>query len=225
MTSVANPFQARLEAALQALEMGADIAHAPQLLRYLQELQRWNKAYNLTAVRDPERMLIQHLFDSLAVLPPLRSLRGTQDTRIADMGSGAGLPGIIVAICQPEWQVVCIDAVHKKVAFIRQVAGVLGLDNVTALHGRIQDIPPQNADIVISRAFASLLDFAALSAPHLAPGGTMLAMKGHFPQDEAAVLQAQSVWAVKDSIELQVPELDAQRCLVYLGLKEIHDSR
>uniref|UniRef100_UPI003340EC4E 16S rRNA (guanine(527)-N(7))-methyltransferase RsmG n=1 Tax=Castellaniella defragrans TaxID=75697 RepID=UPI003340EC4E len=225
MTRPPQDFLARVEGALRALGMDADVPRAPLMLRYLEQLQRWNKTYNLTAVRDPEQMLIQHLFDSLAVIPPLRALRGDRDTRVVDMGSGAGLPGIILAICQPRWQVVCVDAVHKKISFIRQAAGVLGLSNVTAVHGRIEAIEELRADLVISRAFASLSDFAGMSARHLAPGGAMVAMKGRFPDDEAEALAAGTGWGVCGTVELRVPELDAQRCLIYLGLKESHDSR
>jgi len=220
MTGPSGDFLPRLEEALRALGMVGDLRHAPLMLGYLGQLQRWNKAYNLTAIRDPAQMLVQHLFDSLAVVPPLRALQGQESAaRIADMGSGAGLPGIILAICQPQWRIVCVDAVHKKTAFIRQAAGVLGLTNVTAVHGRIEAIEPLGADLVISRAFASLADFAALSARHLVAGGTMAAMKGRFPEDEVAALEADTGWRVSGSVELRVPELDAQRCLIYLGSK------
>jgi len=224
MTGTPQAFLPRVEDALRALGMAPDVPRAPLMLRYLEQLQRWNKAYNLTAIRDPEQMLVHHLFDSLAVVPPLRALRGDRDTRVADMGSGAGLPGIILAICQPQWRITCVDAVHKKTAFIRQAAGVLGLSNVTALHGRIEAIDALGVDLVISRAFASLADFAGLSARHLAPGGAMVAMKGRFPDEEIAPLEAAG-WTVSGSSILRVPELDAQRCLIYLGLKETHDSR
>jgi len=226
MTKATRDPQQRLEDALRVLGMDEDIARAPLMLRYLGELQRWNKAYNLTAIRDPDQMLVQHLFDSLAVVPPLRALAtGQTDVHVADMGSGAGLPGMMLAICQPGWQVACVDAVHKKTAFVRQLAGILGLDNVLAVHGRIESIPALEANLVISRAFASLADFASLSARHLVPGGVMAAMKGRFPEDEVRALEAGTDWRMTDSIVLQVPELEAQRCLIYLGLKENHDDR
>lgn len=215
----------RVESALHALRMDADAPHAPLMLRYLEQLRRWNKAYNLTAIRDPEQMLVHHVFDSLAIVPQLRALRGPRNTRIADMGSGAGLPGIILAICQPDWQIVCVDAVHKKTAFIQQAAGALGLSNVTAQHGRIEAIDELRADLVISRAFASLSDFVKTSSRHLAPEGVMVAMKGRFPADEREILEDSTDWRVSESVNLQVPELDAQRCLIYLGLKETDDSR
>ncbi|MER1969090.1 16S rRNA (guanine(527)-N(7))-methyltransferase RsmG [Castellaniella sp. GW247-6E4] len=225
MTGQLQAFLPRVGDALRALDMARDVPRAPLMLRYLEQLQHWNKAYNLTAIRDPDQMLVQHLFDSLAVVPSLRAWRAAGEVRVADMGSGAGLPGIILAICQPRWRVVCVDAVQKKTAFIRQAAGVLGLANVTAVHGRIEAIEALGADLVISRAFASLADFVGLSERHLAPGGAMVAMKGRFPEEEVDTLEANTGWTVSGHVDLQVPALDAQRCLVYLGLKEIHDSR
>ncbi len=209
-------FQERLEQALDALDMQADHVRIPTLLRYLQQLQHWNKAYNLTAIRDPAKMLVQHVFDSLAIVPVLRARWPDRALRVADMGSGAGLPGIILAICQPDWSVVCVDAVGKKTAFIRQVAGVLGLENVRAAHGRIESMDSLQADLVISRAFASLSDFVRVAAHHRAPGGTMLAMKGLDPVAERASLQADTGWFVTHAVELSVPEMDAHRCLLEL---------
>ena len=214
-TSVTE-FQPRLEAALDALGMQTDHARIPVLLDYLQQLRHWNKAYNLTAVRDPGKMLVQHVFDSLAVVPVLRARWPDRVLRVADMGSGAGLPGIILAICQPDWSVVCVDAVGKKTAFIRQAAGVLGLKNVRAEHGRIESMDSLQADLVISRAFASLSDFVRVAAHHRAPGGTMLAMKGQDPVAERAALELDTGWCVTRTTELRVPEMDAHRCLLEL---------
>ncbi|KAB0622953.1 16S rRNA (guanine(527)-N(7))-methyltransferase RsmG [Castellaniella defragrans] len=209
-------FRARLENALDALGMQADHARIPALLGYLQQLQHWNKAYNLTAVRDPGKMLVQHVFDSLAIVPELRARWPRRALRVADMGSGAGLPGIILAICQPDWTIVCVDAVGKKTAFIRQAAGVLGLKNVRAEHGRIESMDSLQADLVISRAFASLSDFVRVAAHHRAPGGILLAMKGQDPVAERAALEAGTGWYVKRAVELDVPEMDASRCLLEL---------
>lgn len=218
-------FRDRLGSALQMLGITQDPRLVDSLLAYLQQLQHWNKAYNLTAIRDPEDMLVQHVFDSLSVVPPLRARRAGRDTRIADMGSGAGLPGIILAICQPDWTVFCVDAVGKKTAFIRQAAGVLGLTNVQAVHGRIESMDSLQADIVISRAFASLSDFVRVAAHHRAPEGVLMAMKGQYPQDERTALESSTDWRVKSHVELRVPEMTAQRCLLELGLKESHDCR
>jgi len=220
-----STFRGRLLDALGELGMAADAGHADALLGYLEQLQRWNRAYNLTAIRNPEDMLVQHLFDSLAVVPVLRARRADRDTRVADMGSGAGLPGIILGICEPGWQVTCVDAVGKKTAFVRQAAGVLGLANVQALHGRIEALESLQADLVISRAFASLVDFVGIAARHLAPEGVMWAMKGQYPHDECRALEDSGDWTVKSHIELRVPGMSAQRCLLELGLKESHDRR
>ncbi|MGB3835001.1 16S rRNA (guanine(527)-N(7))-methyltransferase RsmG [Castellaniella sp.] len=223
MTADFSEFRDRLSAALAALNMAADADRADLLLGYLQQLQRWNKAYNLTAIRQPEEMLVQHLFDSLAVVPILRRHRAGRDTSVADMGSGGGLPGIILGICEPGWQVVCVDAVGKKTAFIRQAAGVLGLSNVRAVHGRIETLDSLQADIVVSRAFASLQDFVQVSAHHCALGGALWAMKGQYPENEVDALK-NTQWIVRSVAHLQVPEMSAQRCLLELGLKETHDA-
>ncbi|WP_417277280.1 16S rRNA (guanine(527)-N(7))-methyltransferase RsmG [Castellaniella sp.] len=223
MTADFSEFRDRLYAALAALNMAAGADRADLLLGYLQQLQRWNKAYNLTAIRQPAEMLVQHLFDSLTVVPILRRHRAGRDTSVADMGSGGGLPGIILGICEPGWQVVCVDAVGKKTAFIRQAAGVLGLSNVRAVHGRIETLDSLQADIVVSRAFASLQDFVQVSAHHCAPGGALWAMKGQYPENEVDALKS-TQWMVRSVAHLQVPEMSAQRCLLELGLKETHDA-
>nr|WP_157076562.1 16S rRNA (guanine(527)-N(7))-methyltransferase RsmG [Castellaniella caeni] len=216
-------FHTRLLAAQRVLGLDLPPDATERLLAYLQQLQHWNKAYNLTAVRDPSEMLVQHVFDSLSVLPALQARRAKRPTRIADMGSGAGLPGVVLAICQPGWQIVCVDAVGKKTAFIRQAAGVLGLDNVRAVHGRIESMPSLQTDIVISRAFASLSDFVRVAAHHRASDGILLAMKGQYPLEEQQALESSTDWRVKAHTELHVPEMAAHRCLLELGLKESHD--
>ena len=156
-----------------------------KLRKYLSQMQRWNKTYKLTAIRDEEQMLIQHLFDSLAAVAPLEKVLGShgQQTTIYDVGSGGGLPGVVLAIMQPNWQVSCVDAVEKKTAFVRQMSGVLGLPNLQARHARIEQLAPAQCDAVISRAFASLDDFAALAGRHVRGGGTLVAMKGKTPDD------------------------------------------
>lgn len=223
---MSNPFsiyRPDLLLALSELGMDSDATKAEQLLAYLQQLQHWNRAYNLTAIRKPEEMLVQHVFDSLSVVPALRRQRAGRDTLLADMGSGGGLPGIIVAICQPGWQIVCVDAVGKKIAFIRQAAGALGLNNVRAIHGRIETLDSLQADIVISRAFASLADFVEVAAHHRGPGGVLMAMKGQYPHEEHQQLESAGLWTVHSHIELQVPQMTAQRCLLELAPKETYD--
>ncbi|CAM5184410.1 Ribosomal RNA small subunit methyltransferase G OS=Castellaniella defragrans OX=75697 GN=rsmG PE=3 SV=1 [Castellaniella defragrans] len=223
MSGLGPTFEPRLIDALKKLGMEGDAVHAPLMLRYLEELQRWNRAYNLTAVRDPSQMLVQHVFDSLSIVPELRALADGSMFHVADIGSGGGLPGIILGICEPGWTITCVDAVGKKTAFIRQVAGILGLAHVQALHARAESLDSLQADVVISRAFASLADFVRVASHHCVKGGRMLAMKGQFPQAEQRELESGSAWQVCRTVSLQVPEMDARRCLLELGLKDLHD--
>ncbi len=185
---------------------------ANRLACYFDLLQRWNATYNLTAVRDAEAMRTQHLADCLAVIAPLQ--RHAAAGRLLDVGSGGGLPGVIIATLLPAWDVTCVDAVGKKMAFVRQVAGALPLPNLHAEHGRIEALKAPPFDVVTSRAFASLADFAALTRRHLAPGGVWMAMKGRVPDDEITALPSDvEVFHVE---HLDVPGLDAHRCLVWM---------
>lgn len=212
--------RARLAAASDQLGLGLDSATLDRLLDYLALLQRWNRVYNLTAVRDPDEMLSQHLLDCLAVLPALRRHAGGRPLRLLDVGSGGGLPGAVLAIVHPLWDVSCIDAVAKKASFVRQVAGELALPNLHAQHGRVEALPVgPGFDVVVSRAFASLADFVTWTQGCIAPGGVWLAMKGRVPDDEMATLPRNvSVFHVEP---LHVPELKAQRCLVWLRPHEV----
>ena len=210
---------AHLVAAAAELDLGLHEATLARLVAYLALLQRWNRVYNLTALRSPDEMLSHHLLDCLAVLPALRrhskSLANSA-LHILDVGSGGGLPGVVLAAVQPGWQVSCVDTVGKKAAFIRQVAADLRLPNLRGLHGRVEALRQTDGqyDVITSRAFASLADFTALSAGVLAPQGVWLAMKGKPPADEQAALPAGvQVFHVE---QLHVPGLDAQRCLVWL---------
>lgn len=215
-----NNHAQRLGAAAKVLDIELDSGQADALIGYMAQLQRWNRTYNLTALRDPDQMLVQHLFDSLAVLKPVSNIlykKPVNKPCIVDVGSGAGLPGAVLAIMQPQWQVYCVDAVEKKMAFVRQVAGVLRLPNLHAVHARVESLPPYGADIVISRAFASLIDFATLAGPHVAKEGQLVAMKGREPKDEIDTLEQQTDWRTAHIQQLRVPELNAQRCLVWLS--------
>ncbi|MFW7340731.1 16S rRNA (guanine(527)-N(7))-methyltransferase RsmG [Pollutimonas sp. H1-120] len=210
----------RLEAAAHALGLGITPDQRDALLNYLDQLQRWNRTYNLTALRDPEQMLIQHIFDSLAVLPPLTQTlykKTVENVVIIDVGSGAGLPGAVMAIMQPGWSLRCVDAVEKKMAFVRQISGALHLPNLQAVHQRVETLAPYDADIVVSRAFASLVDFASLAGRHVAKDGCLLAMKGREPVEEIDALHRQTDWRVSRIQSLLVPELNAQRCLVWMS--------
>lgn len=211
-------FSPRLRAAAETLHLEIDAPQENSLLGYLEQLQRWNRTYNLTAVREPERMLVQHLFDSLSVVVPLRKVlyERTESPVIVDVGSGAGLPGVILAIMLPGATVHCVDTVEKKSTFIRHVAGALRLPGLHAHHARVESLPPLGADAVISRAFASLVDFANLSGQHVVRGGHLVAMKGKEPSGEIAELHAATPWRAERIEPLEVPELDAQRCLVWM---------
>jgi 16S rRNA (guanine527-N7)-methyltransferase len=207
----------RLQQAAESLGLGAlDDAVIGRLLSYLDLLQRWNKVYNLTAVRDPDEMLQLHLIDSLALLPALRAqcaAQGGAPIDLLDVGSGGGLPGLVIASVQPDWSVTCVDAVAKKATFIRQVAAELGLTRVTALHARVENLSRQ-WPLITSRAFASLVDFTALTRSLLAPQGCWVAMKGQMPQAEIDALSPGiEVFHVEP---LKVPGLDAQRCLIWM---------
>lgn len=207
---------------LQALGLSLTELQIDHLLNYLALIQKWNKVYNLTAVRDPVEMLTHHLLDSLALIKPLQqhllTLRtegrlDDQPVRLLDVGAGAGLPGVVVAICCPDVLVDCVDAVAKKVAFIQQVAVTLKLGNLRGIHARVESLT-QCYPVITSRAFASLTDFTNWSACALAEHGVWLAMKAKHPADELAALPANvQVFHVE---QLMVPGLYAKRCLVWM---------
>jgi 16S rRNA (guanine527-N7)-methyltransferase len=192
------------------------------LLAYLDLIQKWTKVYNLTAVRAPAEMLTHHLLDSLAVIAPLRKQLAALPVdaaapvvgrRLLDVGSGAGLPGIVIAICCPDITVHCVDTVAKKAAFIQQVAATLRLPNLRGIHARVESLT-QPYDVVCSRAFASLVDFTTWSRMALAEQGVWMGMKGKHPTDEIAALSADvKVFHVE---QLVVPGLDAERCIVWM---------
>ena len=210
-----SEFFVPLRDAAQTLGLDLSDVQLQQLLDYLGLIQKWNKVYNLTAVRDPQAMLVQHLVDSLSLIPALRRhLAATPGQRLMDVGSGGGLPGVVVAICEPGLDVSCVDAVAKKASFIQQVAAELRLSNLHGVHSRVEELTVAPFDVITSRAFASLLDFTTLTRQHLKPGAIWMAMKGQHPQDELAALPADlDVFHVE---QLQVPGLDAQRCLIWI---------
>ena len=174
---------------------------------------KWNKVYNLTAVRDPAEMLTHHLLDSLAIIAPLRTHTGDGVRGLLDVGSGGGLPGVVIAVCCANVQVSCVDAVAKKAAFVQQAALNLGLPNLRGVHARVETVT-ETFDVVTSRAFASLADFTQWSAASLADNGVWLAMKGKHPDQEIAALPPDvEVFHVE---QLRVPGLDAERCLIWM---------
>ena len=210
---MSHPQQQRLAEGATALGLSLAPAQHAQLLAYLDLLAKWNKVYNLTAVRDPAEMLTHHMLDSLAVIAPL--VRHTQGgaARVLDVGSGGGLPGVVIAICCPEMSVACVDAVAKKAAFVQQAAGVLGLSNLRGVHARVESIT-EPYDVITSRAFATLADFTQWSAGSLGEDGVWMAMKGKHPTDEMAGLPP-SV-AVFHVEQLTVPGLNAERRLIWM---------
>ena len=215
-----SPIEQALRNGLAALTLELDDTQIQQLLDYQALIAKWTQVYNLTAVRDPADMLTHHVLDSLAVIRPLRQqlARVDQLVRVSllDVGSGAGLPGVIIAICCPMVDVICVDTVAKKAAFIKQAALSLRLPNLTALHARVETID-RSYDFVCSRAFASLADFTAWSAKALSPAGLWMAMKGKPPTEELAVLSpAIEVFHVEP---LTVPGLQADRCIVWMRKK------
>lgn len=199
-----------------AAELGLDLSDAQrqQLLAYLDLVAKWNKVYNLTAVRDPQEMLVQHLLDSLAAVAPLRRHTQGRAVRLLDVGSGAGLPGAVIAVCCPEIQVDCVDTVGKKAAFIQQAATQLQLSNLRGLHDRVENLRGPY-DVICCRAFASLPDFVTWSAGALAADGVWLAMKGKRPDAEIAAIPPAAA-AVFHVEQLRVPGLDAERCIVWM---------
>jgi 16S rRNA (guanine527-N7)-methyltransferase len=208
--------EAVLRAGLSALGLSLSDAQVRQLLDYQDLIGKWNKVYNLTAVRDPAEMLTHHLLDSLAAVAPLQKHlqgRGLDAVSLLDVGSGAGLPGVVLAICCPNLAVTCVDTVGKKAAFIKQAALALGLSNLTGLHARVETIT-QPFDVICSRAFASLVDFTSWSQAALAPGGVWMALKGKHPAEELALLPSDvTVFHVEP---LVVPGLAAERCIIWL---------
>lgn len=197
------------------LGLAVDEITLDRLLAYLALLQRWNATYNLTAVRDPSAMLTQHLADCLAVVKPLRGHLGAGSTRrLLDVGSGGGLPGVVLALLEPVWSVTCVDTVGKKVAFIRQVAVELRLRNLAAEQSRVEALQRPAFDLITSRAFSSLADFVTLTRHLLSPGGVWAAMKGKTPAMELAALPTGvTVFHVEP---LKIPGLDAERCIVWM---------
>ena len=204
----------------QTLALDLSEAQIAQLLEFIGLLQKWNKVYNLTSVRDPAEMMTHHVLDSLAAVAPLqRHLAqaglNTQDAapRLLDVGSGGGLPGVVFAVCCPQLDVSCVDTVAKKAAFIQQAAVTLKLRNLHGIHARVESLTGP-FDVVSCRAFASLPDFTTWSRAALGEGAVWLAMKAKHPADEIAALPAEvQVFHVE---QLTVPGLDAERCIVWL---------
>jgi 16S rRNA (guanine527-N7)-methyltransferase len=194
------------------------IEQQEKLLDYVALLAKWNAVYNLTAIRDPRQMLIQHILDSLSIVP---HLAGRGPSSVLDVGSGGGLPGIVLAIVLPDWTVTLNDIVHKKTAFQSQAKAELGLVNLSVVTGRVETLKPgvevpDKFDVIVSRAFAELSDFVTLARHLVAEQGAIWAMKGVRPDGEIERLPAGA--HVNQVIRLTVPSLDAERHLVEVTL-------
>jgi 16S rRNA (guanine527-N7)-methyltransferase len=203
-----------LEEGAQALRVELSEQQQTQLLDYVTLLAKWNAVYNLTAIRDPRQMLIQHILDSLSILPHLPE---RDSAAVLDVGSGGGLPGIVLAIARPHWSVTLNDIVHKKTAFQSQAKAELGLANLSVITGRVESLRPgvevpKKFDLIVSRAFADLADFVTLARHLVADGGAIWAMKGVHPEGEIERLPAGA--QLVQTIRLEVPMLDAERHLL-----------
>lgn len=233
---VKGPLKIKLCKGLDVLGFRPTAHQVSMLCRYLEHLHKWNKVYNLTAIRDMDDMLVQHMFDCLAIVKPLQtwfqpcvsenapcpassSTRPRTSFQVLDVGSGAGLPAVVIAIMFPEWQVTAVDAVAKKMAFVQQVSSSLGLVNLTACHSRVEELKERQYNLIVSRAFSSLCDFVGLTRNVLADEGVWCAMKGKEPLEEIEELQhgdcagEVKVFHVE---QLQVPSMEASRCLVWM---------
>lgn len=232
MSQATAAHRTTLASAASTLDLDLADAQVDLLLAYMDWLHKWNKVYNLTALRHPDEMLSHHLIDSLTAIAPLQrhiasqrqqgALPQTGPVHVLDVGSGGGLPGVVLAICLPDdVRVTCVDTVNKKAAFIQQVAVALRLPNLKGLHARVETVQG-GFDVVTSRAFASLVDFTAWSRKALQPGAVWMAMKGKHPTEELAALAARSASQAEVGVDvfhvepLHVPGLDAERCMVWM---------
>ncbi len=195
-----------LEQGLTALGLPTD--RVPQLLQYLELLAKWNRAYNITAIREPRQMVVRHVLDSLAALPHIMA------RHLVDVGTGGGMPGILFAIMRPEWQITLLDSNHKKTRFLRRAVRELGLKNVEVVCERVENYRPEQLfDVVISRAFAEVGRFLCLAGHLCSPDGRMVAMKG--PRDETDRIPPDCPFELEKSVPLTVPFLDAYRQLLF----------
>ena len=208
-----------LSLGVKALALNVPEVQQRQLLSYMALIQKWNKVYNLTALRQAQEILTHHLLDSLSAVSPLlghiakTKCDANASIELLDVGSGGGLPGVVIAICCPNIRVTCVDTVSKKAAFVQQVAASLRLSNLRGVHARVESLTGPY-DVVCSRAFASLPDFVSWSAAALSDGGVWMAMKGKLPEAEMAALPSfAEVFHVE---QLQVPGLEADRCMVWM---------
>ena len=205
-----SALSAVLEEGIAAMRLDVSPAQQEKLVNYLALMFKWNAVYNLTSLRDPMQMVTHHVLDSLAAVPAFANAHN-----VLDVGSGGGLPGIVLAIVRPDMKVSMIDTVHKKTAFLTQVKAELGLVNVTVYTARVEQLQVSDKfDVITSRAFADLSDFVNWSSHLLAEGGRYIALKGVAPQEEQQRLP--ETWRVTQVEPLQVPRLGAERHLVHI---------
>jgi 16S rRNA (guanine527-N7)-methyltransferase len=200
----------QLSAGIAELGLEVNAATQHKLLAYLELMAKWNRVYNLTALRNPAEWVTHHLLDCLSVLPHVRG------PLVVDVGSGAGLPGLVLAMARPDWRVISVETVDKKAAFQRQAAAELALTNVRIEGCRVEDLALEHgADTIVSRAFSNLADFVRLTQHLLKPGGQWAAMKGRLPREEIDGLSPDA--RAREIIELKVPGLKAERCVVLIN--------
>jgi 16S rRNA (guanine527-N7)-methyltransferase len=213
-----------LQSAARELGLSLSDQQANRLLAYRDLIAKWNKVYNLTSLRDPAQMLSHHIIDSLASAQPLQRhlaqasvAQNTAPARVLDVGSGGGLPGVVLASMLEGVDVTCVDTVGKKAAFVQQVANELKLSQLRGVHARVEDMQAKPFDVITSRAFASLLDFVQFTRMLVRPDGVWMALKGKHPQGEISALPTDiQVFHVEP---LTVPGLNAERCIVWMRLK------
>ncbi len=220
MLSNRDEFSALLNEGAAKLTISLSARQIDKLLDYLALLVKWNSVYNLTSVRDPQQMVIQHLLDAMSALFAFKGAK-----RVLDVGTGGGLPGIVIAIwameAEPEMQVHLIDTVKKKTAFLTQVKAELGLEQVTVHSGHVEKLVSENTfDVITSRAFAELIDFVNLSGHLLEQDGSMIALKGKMPEEEIQRLPL--AWRVEKVESLSVPGMQADRHLVWIKKKLVN---
>lgn len=214
MTDAVRALRELLVSGAQTLDLQLTESQIDQLLSYVALIAKWNRVYNLTAVRSAGQIVTHHVLDSLTLVPPLQRHLAGRGARLLDVGSGAGLPGVVIAICCSAIEVTCVDAVAKKAAFVQQTGSTLHLSNLCSVHARVETLTtPQ--DVIVSRAFASLPAFVQLTKPALkADTGIWIAMKGRQPSAEISALPSDiNVFHVE---QIQVAHLHAERCLVWM---------
>ena len=212
-----------LDDACQALKLDLSVQQKQSLIGYLYELEKWNKTYNLTAIRSIDDMLVHHVFDCLSVIPAIKDFeikQGRSFKTVVDVGSGAGLPAVVLAIARNDLDVICIDAVEKKHVFVMHVINKLGLVNLSSMHARVESIQNLSVDLIVSRAFSALSTFVDLAQGLVTESGSIVAMKSKRLESEIKEFEKKCLpWEIDYVAQLHVPQLEAERFLVWVGRK------